>query len=623
MAEDSAAHFATLRVTFAKRGREGEGVYPVMLDVGERSCLVVGGGGVALRKVQGLVEEGARVTVVAPELVDPLRDLLAKAEIDWLQRPYRSGEAADYTLVFAATDDRALNRRIFNDAEGAGVWVNVADDPELCAFHLPGRVRRGPLQLAIGSAGQAPFVVRRLRQLLERRFGPEWGEWLDAAARFRSRVLESGLDRSHREAVFDRFFDATVDRERWSARVPTEAEQAGWLSPPGSPPEAPGRPPAAALTRPGDASGGFVTLVGAGPGCAGLLTVRGLQRLRDADAVVYDRLAAAALPCDLAPRVELHAVGKTAGNHPIPQGEINSLLVRLARRGMRVVRLKGGDPYVFGRGGEEAEVLAEEGIPFEVVSGVTSGVAALAWAGIPATHRREAVRLTLLTAHEAIKGDGPQVRWDLLANDRHATIVGYMGVTALPDVVERLLEAGMDPDTPAAMVEQGTTSAQRTAVATVATLPEAVNAAGLKPPALFAIGPTVRHADRLDWFGRLPLVGRRVLLTSAGGDLACDLERAGAEVVVVPLPVTPAARAVMAAMPISDCVLRDRSEVEWLDDERDNPGWGPELVAWCLGEDAANRAHDRGWREVKRLDDGVDCVRLVEKLANHVARRAG
>jgi len=163
-----------------------------------------------------------------------------------------------------------------------------------------------------------------------------------------------------------------------------------------------------------------------------LLTLRGYRRLMAADAVVYDRLAAPALPCDLPGSVELHCVGKTAGRHPVPQEEINAMLIRLAREGKRVVRLKGGDSYVFGRGGEEAEVLAAAGVPFEVVPGVTSGIAAPAWAGIPVTHRREAVRVTLLTAHECAKSGGPQVRWDLLAQDEASTIVGYMGVTALP-----------------------------------------------------------------------------------------------------------------------------------------------------------------------------------------------
>ena len=210
------------------------------------------------------------------------------------------------------------------------------------------------------------------------------------------------------------------------------------------------------LTTSSSTSNATVSLVGAGPGCPGLLTVRGRRRLAEADAVVYDRLAAGALPCDLPDTVELHAVGKAAGGHPVPQDEINALLVLLARAGKRVVRFKGGDPYVFGRGGEEAEALAAAGIPYEVVPGVTAGVAALAWAGIPATHRGEAVRLSLVTAHDAIQGEDPAVRWDLLAADDRATLVGYMGVAALPEVVARLLEAGMDPATPAAMIEQPT-----------------------------------------------------------------------------------------------------------------------------------------------------------------------
>jgi uroporphyrinogen III methyltransferase/synthase len=345
------------------------------------------------------------------------------------------------------------------------------------------------------------------------------------------------------------------------------------------------------------------------------MTLRGRQRLAEADAVVFDRLAAGALPCDLPAEVELHAVGKVAGNHPTPQEEINALLVRLAREGKRVVRLKGGDPYVFGRGGEEAEVLAAEGIAFEVVPGVTSGVAALAWAGIPATHRREAVRLTLLTAHETAKSGGPQVRWDLLAADEHATLVGYMGLTALPNVVRALLEAGMPPSTPAAMVQQGTTARQRRVISTLEELPGAVERAGLEPPALFAIGPTVRHADRLDWYSSLPLSGERLVVAASNGQLAALLESAGADVVILPSPVTPAARVVMASLPLSGCVVRNRAEVDWLDRERDNPGWGPDVRAWCLSGEAAARARERGWQRIISLEEGVDCSHLVQQMA--------
>lgn len=593
-------------------------MYPVMLDVTDRRCLVVGGGGVALRKVQGLVEEGARVTVVAPEVVEPLEEMATRGDITLFKRGYHDDEASGFTLVFAATDDRDVNERVFGDADRAGIWINVADVPDICSFHLPARVRRGPLQLAIGSEGEAPFAVARMRRLFEGRLGQEWAEWMRAAARYRNAVKDLGLNSADSNEKFDSFFDATVDADRLVARVPSEDEEREWLHQEVDhrrPEEHRGGPETTGCLGSGLGEG-FVSLVGSGPGCPGLLTVRGRERLLDADAVVFDRLASVALPCELGPGVELHPVGKVAGHHPIPQEEISALLVRLAREGKRVVRLKGGDPYVFGRGGEEAEELEAAGIPFEVVPGVTSGVAALAWAGIPATHRREAVRLTLLTAHEAIKGDGEQVRWDLLAQDRHATLVGYMGVTALPTVVERLLAAGMDPETPAAMVEQGTTAAQRRVVSTVADLPRAVTEAGLQPPALFAIGPTVRHADRLDWFGARQLAGRRLLMAASSSKLAKVLEHEGAEVVVVPMPVTPAARVVMAALPLSGCVVRSRAEVDWLDEERENPGWEAKSPAWCLGRETAERARERGWRQVIELSEEMGCADLVARIAS-------
>ena len=225
-------------------------------------------------------------------------------------------------------------------------------------------------------------------------------------------------------------------------------------------------------------------------------------------------------------------------------------------------------------------------------------------------------RLTLLTAHEAIKSDGPQVRWDLLAQDEHATLVGYMGVTALPTVVERLLEAGMAPDTPAAMVEQGTTSAQRQVVSTLSELTGAIAKAGLEPPALFAIGPTVSHARHLDWFGALPLSGQRLVTTATNAAMGPILEDRGAEVLVLPVPVTPAARIVMSALPLTGCVVRSRADVDWLDDERNNPGGTPESVAWCIGREAAERARRRGWLRVVELEEGMECEGLVARIAD-------
>lgn len=591
-------------------------MYPITLSLEGRSCLVVGGGAVATRKVLGLLAEGAQVTVVAPRIVALLEQQAHAGRLTFERRGYRSGEAAGYSLVLAATDDRAVNRRVFEDAEAAGVWVNVADDPELCSFHLPARVRRGPLDLAIGSGGLAPFATHRIRQLLEQRFGSEWAIWAEAAASFRDQIRRERLSAAEKEASFERFFAETVDTDRLSARVPSLREQRSWLaSTPARqrPARLEPREPAEAR-RTGAPRNGFVSLVGAGPGCAGLLTLRGRRRLLAAQAVLYDRLAAPSLPCDLPETVELFPVGKHSGKHPIPQEEINALLVRLAGEGLRIVRLKGGDPDVFGRGGEEAEALTAAGIPFEIVPGVTSGVAVPAWMGVPVTHRREAVRLTLVTAHESVKADGQQVRWDLLAQDPHATIVGYMGLASLPRVVTRLLDGGMAATTPAAMVQQGTTAAQRSVVSTLSGLPAAVERAELESPALFVIGPVVRHAEKLDWVRRQPLAGQRLVVPASALELVELLEEAGAEVVPVPFPVTTAARVVMDALPLTGCVLRTPSDVEALDEERDGAGWQAGVVSWCLGCETATRARLLDWPAVEEMGAVSDGTELVERI---------
>jgi uroporphyrin-III C-methyltransferase/precorrin-2 dehydrogenase/sirohydrochlorin ferrochelatase len=569
---------------------------------------------VALRKVLGLLEEGARVMVVAPEVEREIEEQARAGRLELERREYRTGDATGCALVMAATDRREVNRQVFQDAETAGVWVNVADDPELCSFYLPSRVRRGPLEVAIGSGGKAPFATRRMRQLLERRLGPEWGAWADAAGRFREDVRRRDLPVATRERAFDLFFGGTVDPQGLRARVPSAEEQERWVEAAGAPREERPSPGPREEAPPLDAHRGLVSLVGAGPGCAGLLTLRGRQRLLAAQDVVYDRLAAAALPCDLPADVALHPVGKEAGNHPMPQEEINALLVHLGTQGRRVVRLKGGDPDVFGRGGEEAEALATAGVPFEIVPGVTSGVAVPAWIGVPVTHRHEAVRLTLVTAHESVKRDGPQVRWDLMAQDRHATIVGYMGVTSLPNVVAELLRSGLSPTTPAAMVQHGTTAAQRSVVSTLAGLPDAVARAGLGPPGLFVIGPTVEHAERLDWVGRRPLGRERLVVPASAPDLVAPLEAAGADVVAVPRAMTPAARVVMRALPLTGCVMRTRSDVEALEEERDGLEWKDGAAVWCLGPETAERARTRRWPGVQEVEAGSSGSDLVERI---------
>ncbi len=596
-------------------------MFAAMLALHDTPCLVVGGGGVALRKVNGLLAEGARVTVLADRVVDRVAHLAHTGDITLLLRPYRPGDTEGYALVFAATGNRNVNRAISIEARAHGIWVNVADDPELCTFHLPAVVKRGPLRIALASSGTAPFVIRRLRKLFDDRLGPEWSEWIAAACRFRH-LVRSLIPRGPlRELLYDRFFEASVDTTNVTVRVPTEDELATILET--GAPLSPRRLTEAAVgerrTAPSSKQG-FVSLVGAGPGCPALLTLRGYQRLMHADAVVYDRLAAPALPPSLPESTELHAVGKQPGRHPVPQEEINALLIRLARQGLRVVRLKGGDPFIFGRGGEEALALAQAGIPFEIVPGISAGLAAPAFAGIPVTCRNEAVSVTFLTAHECAKPDGPQVRWDLLAQNPHGTIVGFMGVSSLPTTTRALMDAGMDPATPAALIERGSTSAQREVRATLGTLSAVAREAHIRPPALFCIGPTVRYADRLHWKRRLPLTGRRFMVSESVSHIGTLLELIGAEVITVPLPLTPAARIALLALPLTDCVVATPDEVDLLDDERGHEAWPAAVTAWCMNPDAASRARERGWLRVELIDGNITAETVRNRLRRGCAQ---
>jgi uroporphyrin-III C-methyltransferase / precorrin-2 dehydrogenase / sirohydrochlorin ferrochelatase len=587
-------------------------MYPIMLDLCDRRCLVVGGGGVAVGKVEGLLAEGARVTVVAPRAVASLERRARDGVIALHRRAFVDDDLEGFQLVFAATGDHAVNQEVVRAAHARGAWVNVADDPELCDFHLPARVQRGSLQIAVASGGQAPFVSRRLRQLLERKLGLEWSVWIEAAGRFRRAVRAMGLSHDQAEARYHRFFAATVDEDRLKARVPSAEEEASWLcSGQASGAALPHDAPLAERTRPT----GFVSLVGAGPGDPRLMTLRGSERVRAADAVVYDALAAGSLPADLPDTVELHCVGKQAGDHPVPQDEINLLLLRLAREGKRVVRLKGGDPFVFGRGSEEAEVLKAAGIPYEVVPGVTAGVAVPACAGIPVTHRGEAVRVTLVTAHTATRASGAEVRWDELARDPHATLVGYMGVSRLAEVAERLVDAGMNPATPAAIIQAGATARQRAVYGTVSDLPGAAQEEKIEPPAIFVIGPTVKHASILDWFTARPLFGERLGLFDAEPELLSALDMAGADLVRAALPVTRATRVAMRAVPLSGWLFETAEQVCALDEDRDGPGFCATAVAWCRTREAARRARELGWRRVEELPQRASVQEIVSAVA--------
>ena len=568
-------------------------MYPIMLNMRGRRCLLVGAGQIAYWKLQRLLSEGAVVTVVAPAVFEPIARLAEEGKVVLHKRPFADSDMDGCQIALAATGDRSVDEHLAAGARARGILLNVADVPDLCDFYLPAVVERGDLQVCIASGGGAPFAVRRLRQMFERRIGPAWASWISAAKRFRRRVQGQGLSGAVADACYDRFFAATVDEHALHARVPSEAEEANFIS------------PDADLPR---RSTGHVTLVGAGPGNPGLLTVEGLHRLHDADAVVYDRLAIPAIPLDLPDHIGFHYVGKEAGRHPVPQDDINALLVRLAGEGKRVVRLKGGDPFVFARGGEEALVLRRAGIPCDVVPGVTAGIAAPAAAGIPVTYRGQSVRLTFITAHE---GGAPQLRWDLLAQDKHGTLVGYMGVSTLAEVSAELIAAGMSRDMPAAIIEQGTLPGQRSVRAPLSDIAKVAASSAIKPPAVFVIGQVVAHADELAPLVPGPLHGVRLAMFAPRSTLSDGFQDAGATVLLAPCPLTKASRLVIGSAPLSGWIIQSEKELATVDCERAAAGGG---ALWCTSSDLVAIAKLRGWPNVRELDGGQPVSTVIGSL---------
>jgi uroporphyrin-III C-methyltransferase/precorrin-2 dehydrogenase/sirohydrochlorin ferrochelatase len=458
--------------------------FPVALDLHGRRCLVVGGGVVATRKVEALLDAGATVVVVAPRLLAEVEALGVLGALEVQRRDYEATDCNNAFLVIAATDDRATNAAIATDARASGALVNAADDPEHCDFITPAIVRRGDVQVAVTTGGASPALARHLRERLENLLAPEYGELADLLARVRRDLRQRGVR-------------ATPDQWQQAIEIALAGLRAGG-------PDAAEETLSAFLTRTRNpepptsnaVSEGRIVLVGAGPGDPGLLTLAGRDAIGTADTVVYDRLVNAAL-LDLAPpHAELIYAGKQRGGKQMSQAEINDLLCAEARAGKLVVRLKGGDPFVFGRGGEEALAARAAGVPCTVIPGVSAAVAVPAAAGIPVTHRGLSAAFTVVTGHEdPAKADGA-VDWEALAQVG-GTLVLLMAVETLPEVCNRLLACGLDADTPAAVIHAGTTRDQQVVTGTVATIGGRASAAAIRAPATTVIGEVAGLADIL------------------------------------------------------------------------------------------------------------------------------
>ncbi|WP_049622494.1 siroheme synthase CysG [Frateuria defendens] len=459
-------------------------LYPLFADLKGLPVLVIGGGTVAERKVAALLAAGARVRVGAPQLNPALAGLADAGTVAWLDGGYRPAWLDGVWLAIAATDDRALNARVAADAAERRLLVNVVDDAALSRFHVPAVIDRSPLLVAISTAGAAPALARRLRETLERLLDHALGALVTLAQRHRPRIVHRFPDLAERRGFYDWLYDGPVLSLLRRAR-PVEAEHAVLD---------------ALRTRDAAPAKGSVTLVGAGPGDPGLLTLQALRALNQADVILHDQLVGADVLAMARRDAECIDVGKRCAGRHVPQDHTHRLMLAHAQAGKRVVRLKGGDPFVFGRGGEEMAFLRRHGIDCEIVPGITAAVACAAYAGIPLTHRDHAQSVCLLTAHGKDAAD--TLDWHALANPRQ-TLAVYMGVERIDMLTARLLEHGRRADTPFALIENGTLPRQRVIAGPLHALPALARRHKVGTPALVIIGEVAAMAHDHAWFGEL------------------------------------------------------------------------------------------------------------------------
>ena len=460
---------------------------PIFVQLLDRPCLVVGGGAVAERKVRELIEAGAVVTVVSPAVTTELEQLGDAGRIHLHAEAFAETHLEDHWLIVAATDDQELNTRVARAAEIKRRFCNVVDDAELCSFIMPAVVKRAPITVAISSGGRSPVVARWVKGLIESLLPARLGSLASVTGRWRQRVANIITDVDQRRRFWERLLAGPLPERSYSgqerqAEAAIEQALADWHTDSAS-------------------TAGEAYLVGAGPGSADLITLRGRQLLSQAEVVLYDRLIGADV-LDFARRdAELISVGKQPGQPSITQEQINRLMVQLVSSGKRVCRLKGGDPMIFGRGGEELEALAAAGLPFQVVPGVSAVEGCAAYAGIPLTLRGIARSVVLTTGHVEDSGHP-----DLGPLRPDQTLALYMGVAQYGEIAEQLLNNGTCPETPVAVIEHGTTKKQRVISTVLGKLSEAASKLEIKSPALLLVGETTKFAERYAWFATESLV---------------------------------------------------------------------------------------------------------------------
>lgn len=455
--------------------------YPIFIDLKDQPCLMVGGGPVALRKIRLMISAGAKITVVAPQICLDLQTEFGQ-QITHFARPFEDSDISGYRLITAATSEPEVNRHVSALAQAANIPVNVVDQPELCSFITPSIVDRSPVLIAISTGGDAPVLARMLRAKLEAFIPASYGRLAATMGRYRDTLKQALPKERDRRMFWEKVVQGPIAELFFSGRNDDAEEQLKKLI---------------RSSSKEDNSRGEVWLIGAGPGDPDLLTFRALRLMQQADVVLYDRLVSPDIVNLCRRDADRIYVGKRRAEHAVPQGEINQLLVDLAKQGKSVVRLKGGDPFIFGRGGEEIELLAQSDVPFQIVPGITAASGCATYAGIPLTHRDHAQSCVFVTGH--LKNGTVELNWSMLSNPGQ-TIVVYMGLVGLPYICHKLIEHGVSKHMPIALVEQGTTNNQRVYIGTLETMPAIIQNTQVKAPTLIIIGTVVSLHRKLAWF---------------------------------------------------------------------------------------------------------------------------
>ena len=454
---------------------------PIFIDLKQRNSVVIGGGDVATRKVIMLLKAQANIVLVSPELCHELQQLVDDKKLVYVNAHFSPEQLDGAVIVIAATDDEAVNEIVSLEAKKRNIPVNVVDAPALCSFTMASIVDRSPIVIAISSEGNAPVLARYIRTKIETMLPATYGRIATVAGDFRDAVKAKFSTTQKRRIFWEGVLQGPVVERILAGQESAARELLSNL-----------------ISEQADIQHhGEVYLVGGGPGDPDLLTLRALRLMQQCDVCVYDKLVSPEVMELVRRDAELIYVGKARDQHTLPQEEINFLLAKLALEGKRVLRLKGGDPFIFGRGGEEIETLMEQGVPFQVVPGITAANGVSSYAGIPLTHRDYSQSCLFITGH--LKDGTVDLDWAAMARPKQ-TVVIYMGLIGMAEICKQLIAHGVPPDMPASVVQQGTTIRQRVLTATVLDLAEKVAEAKIKAPCLTIIGEVVKLRQKLAWF---------------------------------------------------------------------------------------------------------------------------